>query len=90
MTRRSTHRPSVLSWFVFIAGLVGAYAAGVKTYREKRRMAILVNAIISMLLMPGDPVSMLAMMVPLMILYELGIWMCSIRPANASPFGEPA
>lgn len=62
----------------------------VKTYREKRRMAILVNAIISMLLMPGDPVSMLAMMVPLMVLYELGVWMCSIRPANASPFGEPA
>jgi sec-independent protein translocase protein TatC len=62
----------------------------VKTYREKRRMAILVNSIISMLLMPGDPVSMLAMMIPLMVLYELGVWMCSIRPANTSPFGEPA
>jgi len=62
----------------------------VKTYREKRRMAILVNAIVSMLLMPGDPVSMLAMMIPLMVLYELGIWLCNFRPANASPFGEPA
>jgi sec-independent protein translocase protein TatC len=62
----------------------------VKTYREKRRMAILVNAIISMLLMPGDPVSMMAMMIPLMILYELGIWLCTWNPANASPFGEPA
>lgn len=62
----------------------------VKTFREKRRMAILVIAIASMLLMPGDPVSMLAMMVPLVLLYELGILMCGWRPANASPFGEPA
>lgn len=62
----------------------------VKTYREKRRMAILVIAIISMLLMPGDPVSMLAMMAPLIVLYEFGIWICGLRPANSSPFGEPA
>lgn len=62
----------------------------VKTYREKRRMAILVNSIISMLLMPGDPVSMLAMMIPLMVLYELGIWLCTLQPANESPFGAPA
>ncbi|HEX6986191.1 MAG TPA: twin-arginine translocase subunit TatC, partial [Planctomycetaceae bacterium] len=62
----------------------------VKTFREKRRMAILIIAIVAMLLMPGDPVSMLAMMVPLIVLYELGIWLCGLRPANASPFGEPA
>ena len=31
---RSPHRPSALQWAVFIAGIVGAYAAGVATYRE--------------------------------------------------------
>ncbi|HWI19898.1 MAG TPA: hypothetical protein VNT81_19230 [Vicinamibacterales bacterium] len=34
MTKPTAHRPSALSWFVFIAGLVGAYAAAVYTYRE--------------------------------------------------------
>ncbi|MBA3316413.1 MAG: twin-arginine translocase subunit TatC [Planctomycetaceae bacterium] len=62
----------------------------VATYREKRRMAILVIAILSMLLTPADPMSMMAMMVPLVLLYELGIWMCRLSPVNASPFGEAA
>lgn len=62
----------------------------VATYREKRRMAILVIAILSMFLTPAEPISMMAMMIPLVILYELGIWLCTIRPANTSPFGEPA
>lgn len=50
----------------------------VKTYRERRRMAILVIAIASMLLTPSDPMSMMAMMIPLCLLYELGILMCSM------------
>jgi sec-independent protein translocase protein TatC len=62
----------------------------VQTYREKRRMAILVIAILAMMLTPAEPISMIAMMVPLVLLYELGIWMCGLRPSNASPFGEPA
>ena len=62
----------------------------VRVYREKRRMSILVIAIASMMLTPADPVSMLLMMFPMLILYELGIWMCSLNPASASPFGEPA
>lgn len=62
----------------------------VETYRTKRRMAILIISVVAMLLMPGDPVSMLAMLVPLVMLYELGIWMCGMRPNDASPFGEPA
>lgn len=62
----------------------------VNTYREKRRMAILVIAILSMFLTPGEPISMMSMMIPLVILYEFGIWLCSIRPSNSSPFGEPA
>jgi len=62
----------------------------VATYREKRRIAILVIAFLSMLLTPADPMSMIAMMAPLVVLYEFGIWMCRLSPANTSPFGEAA
>ncbi len=54
-------------------------------YREKRRMAVLVIAILSMFLTPADPVSMLMMMIPLVLLYELGIWLCQMSPPK-SPF----
>jgi sec-independent protein translocase protein TatC len=47
-----------------------------KTFTEQRRMAILIIAIISMVLTPADPISMLLMMFPLIGLYELGILMC--------------
>jgi sec-independent protein translocase protein TatC len=48
-------------------------------YREKRRMAILVIAFLSMMLTPADPMSMLLMMFPLIILYEFGIFLCNVR-----------
>ncbi|WP_166819754.1 twin-arginine translocase subunit TatC [Thalassoroseus pseudoceratinae] len=58
----------------------------VETYRDKRRMAILVIAIISMFLTPADPMSMMLMMFPLVILYQLGIVMCGVSPKHQSPF----
>jgi sec-independent protein translocase protein TatC len=64
----------------------------IKLYREKRRHAILIIAFISMVLTPSDPVSMMLMMIPLCILYELGILLCA-RGAGASksPFeAQPA
>ena len=59
------------------------------TYREKRRMAVLVIAVLSMFLTPADPMSMLLMMFPLVILYEFGIMLCSYSPAK-SPFEAEA
>ncbi len=59
----------------------------VKTYREQRRMAIFVISILSMLLTPSDPMSMILMMVPLCLLYELGILMCRFMESK-KPF-EP-
>ncbi|MFN3158244.1 MAG: twin-arginine translocase subunit TatC [Rubinisphaera brasiliensis] len=59
------------------------------TYREQRRIAILVIAAVSMLLTPSDPTSMLLMMFPLVFLYELGIWLCRLNPV-ANPFGDEA
>lgn len=57
----------------------------VSDYREKRRMSILVIAIVSMLFTPADPMSMLLMMIPLLLLYELGIVFCGISPSR-TPF----
>jgi len=59
-----------------------------ETYREKRRMAVLVIAIISMLLTPMDPMSMVMMMAPLVLLYEVGIGLCGMTTASKSPFDE--
>ena len=61
----------------------------VSGYREKRRMAVLVIAFLSMMLTPADPMSMLMMMFPLMILYELGIIMCAMKPSKAGFPDEP-
>jgi len=58
-------------------------------YRTKRRMAILVIAVISMLLTPADPTSMLMMMFPLIVLYEVGILLCGFSPMK-SPFETEA
>ena len=60
----------------------------VETYRAKRRMAVLVIAVLSMMLTPADPGSMMAMMLPLIVLYEFGIVLCNFRPAAKSPFEE--
>lgn len=59
-------------------------------YREKRRMAILVIAFLSMILTPADPMSMLLMMFPLILLYELGIVLCRFNPHHTQADGlEP-
>jgi len=59
-----------------------------KLYRDKRRHAILIIAFVSMVLTPSDPVSMMMMMIPLCILYELGIVLCNRRVEKKSPFEE--
>ena len=58
----------------------------VPVYRQYRRHAIFVIAILSMILTPSDPVSMLMMMIPLLVLYELGILLCGRKPVVRSPF----
>ena len=61
----------------------------VKDYREKRRISILVISILSMVLTPSDPVSMMLMMVPLVLLYEFGIFLCTLHTPH-TPFEEAA
>lgn len=58
----------------------------VSDFREKRRMAVLAIAFLSMILTPTpDPLSMMMMMFPLLALYELGIWMCVLTQVKEDP-----
>jgi len=58
----------------------------VETYTDNWRMSVLVMSIISMLLTPSDPGSMLLMLAPLTVLYAGGIQLCRMKPkAEADP-----
>jgi sec-independent protein translocase protein TatC len=60
----------------------------IQVYWEKWRIAVLVIFVISMLLTPADPISMLLMALPLCFLYFMGIGLCRWMPKNKSPVGE--
>lgn len=60
----------------------------IEVYLAKWRIAILVIFVLSMLLTPADPVSMLMMAVPLTVLYFGGIALCKYMPRGRNPFDE--
>jgi len=60
----------------------------VHTYLSKWRIAILVIFVLSMLLTPADPGSVMMMAVPLTILYFGGILLCRFMPRSRSPYDE--
>jgi sec-independent protein translocase protein TatC len=67
-------------------GILAVCRLGITTpekLRKNRRYAILVIAVLAALLPTIDPVTLLLEMVPLIILYELSIWL-------AQAFGRPA
>ena len=51
-----------------------------QSFIDSWRIAVLIIAVISVVLTPADVTSMVAMMVPLVILYFLGIAMCKYMP----------
>jgi sec-independent protein translocase protein TatC len=57
--------------------------------KKYRRHAILLCAVIAAAVMPGDPASMMAMMIPLYLLYELGGVLLWLFPAHRVA-GKPA
>lgn len=67
--------------FIHRIGLIS-----IETYLEKWRVAILLIFVVSMLLTPSDPYSMLLMAVPLTFLYFLGLAMCKWMPRGKNPF----
>lgn len=56
--------------------------ASAQTYIKQWRIAIVLIAVIAALLPGGDPVSMLLLMAPQILLYGLGIWLAKL-------FGQP-
>jgi len=62
----------------------------VEAYLDKWRIAVMAISVISMLLTPADPISMILMAAPLTVLYFLGIGMCKWMPSPArdNPFAE--
>lgn len=67
----------LVMYFIERMGIVS-----IQGYRDKRRLAILIIATLSMFLTPADPMSMIMMMCPLILLYELGIIFCKMNPAQ--------
>ncbi len=61
----------------------------VEVYLAQWRMAILVICLISMMLTPADPYSMILLAIPLTFLYFSGILLCRLMPRSRSPFDLP-
>lgn len=60
------------------------------TLKRFRRLAIVVMAVAAAMFTPPDPVSMILMLVPMILLYELSIWICYMivrRKRQAEPSG---
>ncbi len=75
----------VLLVFLSMVGIVSP--EGLAKYR---RHAIVVMAIVSAILTPADPYTMLAMMVPMLVLYEASIGMAKVLRGRRRERGEIA
>jgi sec-independent protein translocase protein TatC len=65
--------------------------ADYKKMRKVRKYAILVEAAVAMVITPSqDPISMMLMLIPLMILYEFGIWLARIAATRKAKRHELA
>ncbi len=62
-----------------VMGLVAAGVVQTKVLREKRKIIYFGLAVASAVFTPADPFSMLAMFLPLLGLYELGLWLAERR-----------
>jgi sec-independent protein translocase protein TatC len=60
----------------------------VSTYLSHWRIAVLVIAVISMILTPAEPYSMMLMCMPLIGLYFFGVALCRWMPKRTTPFGD--
>ncbi len=60
----------------------------IQAYLNKWRIAVMVIFVLSMILTPADPISMILLAFPLTILYFLGILLCYLLPSAKNPFGD--
>ncbi len=59
----------------------------IENYLKQWRIAVIVICVISTILTPADPQSMILMAVPLVVLYFGGIGLCKFMPRRQTPFG---
>jgi sec-independent protein translocase protein TatC len=71
---------------MFFLNRIGVFS--VKAYIQKWRIAVLVIFVVSMVLTPADPISMLLMALPLTFLYFFGIGMAKWMPRVRNPYRE--
>ena len=62
---------------ILMLGWIGLVSA--ESLRKKRRIAIVITFALAMVLTPPDPVSQIVMAIPMCILYEICIWVISLR-----------
>ncbi|MEW4562556.1 twin-arginine translocase subunit TatC [Bremerella sp. JC770] len=60
----------------------------IQAYAGNWRIAVMVIFVLSMILTPSDPISMLLLAVPLTLLYGLGIGLCKWMPGMRKPFPD--
>lgn len=60
----------------------------VEWYKSNWRIAVLLIGVLSVILTPADPTSMMLMFIPLTFLFVLGIWLCKFMPRPKSPYDE--
>lgn len=74
---------------VLVLGWVGIVTTDM--LRKYRRHAIMVCAVLGAALTPGDPLSMVLLTVPLVLLFELGLLLLTVLPASrVARTSEPA
>ncbi len=61
-----------LPLIIIILGMLGIVNS--KFLREKRRYAVVAMSVISAVITPPDLLSMLMMLFPMVLLYEIGLW----------------
>ncbi len=62
----------------------------VKDYLSKWRVAVMIIFVLSMILTPADPISMILLAIPLTALYFFGIGLCVWLPRKENPFEQAA
>jgi len=77
-----------LPLIMLILGRVGL--VGYQTLARNRKYALLINSILSAILTPTpDAYTMLLMMVPIQVLYEISVWIVKIFGKKKAPAPEP-
>ncbi|MCP4463240.1 MAG: twin-arginine translocase subunit TatC [Planctomycetaceae bacterium] len=64
--------------------------ASIEFFKGNWRLAVMIISVLSMLLTPADPISMLMLGAPLTCLYFFGIALCKWMPRPETPFSEDA